>query len=64
MSDFEPLLDEPNTCGHLGISYSTLRGLRRAGAGPRYVRVGGSIRYRLRDIEAWLDANTTGGARP
>ncbi len=30
--------------------------------GPRYARVGRYRRYRWADVEAWLDANTVGGA--
>lgn len=32
--------------------------LRYRGGGPAFVRMGGRIRYRREDIEAWIDANT------
>lgn len=32
--------------------------LRYRGGGPAFIRMGGRIRYRREDIEAWIDANT------
>ena len=29
---------------------------------PRYIRVGSLIRYRMADVQAWLDRNATGAA--
>ncbi len=46
-----------------GLSIDTLRRYRRAGTGPVYVRIGtkqGPIRYRIADLDAWLQANTFG----
>ncbi|EGJ73558.1 hypothetical protein STTU_0769 [Streptomyces sp. Tu6071] len=41
----------------LGISLQAVYHLNHSGAGPRYSRVGGKvIRYRLADVEAWLDS--------
>lgn len=42
----------------LGVQRSTLDNWRWSGAGPRYVKVGGRVRYRLADLAAWLDAQT------
>lgn len=28
--------------------------------GPAYVRIGHNIRYRMRDLEAWLESRTVG----
>jgi predicted DNA-binding transcriptional regulator AlpA len=44
----------------LGIPVATLRTWRsrRRGYGPRAVQVGGSIRYRLDDLLAWIEAHT------
>jgi len=36
----------------------TLDNWRSQGRGPRYVRVGGRIAYRLKDLQAWMDAQT------
>jgi excisionase family DNA binding protein len=45
----------------LGVRPNTLEQWRCAGKyGLRYLRVGRLIRYRLRDLEAWLDAHCVG----
>lgn len=40
----------------LGVEPSTLANWRWNGRGPRYIRVGGRIRYRLMDLAHWLDS--------
>jgi predicted site-specific integrase-resolvase len=42
----------------IGVNAATLKSWRRKGIGPPYVRFGNRVRYRLCDIEAWLDAHT------
>jgi predicted DNA-binding transcriptional regulator AlpA len=42
----------------LGIEESTLANWRWNGRGPRYVRVGRRVRYRLADLAEWLDQQT------
>lgn len=44
----------------LGVPVATLRTWRsrRRGYGPRAVQVGGSVRYRLADLLAWIDEHT------
>lgn len=42
----------------LGISEQTLRIHRIKGGGVRFVKVGRLVRYRKRDLEAYLDART------
>jgi predicted DNA-binding transcriptional regulator AlpA len=37
-------------------SVRTLQTWRLLGRGPRYVKVGRAVRYRIADIEAWLAA--------
>lgn len=47
----------------LGLSRGTLANWRAEGRGPRYIKSGKQILYRVSDIEAWLDAQpTVGGA--
>jgi len=43
---------------YLRSSTSTLSKWRLFGTGPRYVTLGRLIRYRRRDLDAWLDGNT------
>ena len=51
-------LSAREAAGYLGISETTLYALTRAGAVP-HVRVGKAIRYRVRDLERYLEAQTT-----
>ena len=37
----------------VGLSPRTLDTYRCTGAGPRYYRFGGSVRYRVKDLDAW-----------
>ena len=41
-----------------GTSAGRLANMRSAGIGPKYCKIGTSIRYRLSDIEAYEEANT------
>ena len=43
----------------LGLTRRAMEERRRRGSGPPYIRVGGStVRYRLADLEEWLDERT------
>jgi predicted DNA-binding transcriptional regulator AlpA len=49
----------------LGVTEATLADWRYRGRhGPAFVKVGRLVRYRLEDLDAWLDAQRTAGARP
>jgi len=49
----------------LGVSVSTVRRWRLTGAGPRWIRIGGSsIRYPIADLEAYLANLPSGGGLP
>ena len=58
----DPLLNQAEVCEALRLSKSSLARMRKAGTGPVWVRVGGSIRYR----KSALDVMTVvrGAARP
>lgn len=45
----------------LGLSRGTLANWRTEGRGPRYVKSGKQILYRVSDLEAWLDAQPSAG---
>lgn len=53
----DPLLLTQEAAAILRRSVSSMNKWRGDGRGPRYVRVGGSIRYRLSDIRAFIAAN-------
>lgn len=44
-----------------GISRRFLEISASNGAGPRFVRVGRLVRYRVADIETWIEANSSDG---
>lgn len=37
---------------------NTIEGWRVKGIGPRYVKIGRLVRYRIEDVEAWLEKQT------
>ena len=45
----------------LQIPMATLRFWRWAGRGPRFRRLGRSVRYRAEDLEAWIATRPEGG---
>ena len=43
---------------YLGISDETLRKYRMRGNGPKYLKLGRAVRYKLEDVLEWLDSQT------
>ena len=43
----------------LRLGKSTLDRMRLTGEGPRYCKLGGAVRYRRADLEAWLESRLT-----
>lgn len=61
--EIEPgALPEPAAAKFLGIGSRTLFALRKAGTGPKYVRIGRSLRYPTHLLREWLTAQAEGGA--
>jgi len=54
------LIDEPALANRLGVSRSTLQSWRYSGRGPRFIKLGRMVRYRVADVDAYLNANTHG----
>jgi excisionase family DNA binding protein len=50
----QPLLTQKQGAELLRLSERTLERLRVSGTGPKFIRIGHSIRYRQSDVEAWL----------
>jgi predicted DNA-binding transcriptional regulator AlpA len=42
----------------LGTTVGTLAYWRYMGKGPKFIKLGRSVRYRESDVNAWLDAQT------
>lgn len=52
------LLSLAELADYLGWSTSTIYNRRYRGADlPRSIRIGGQVRYRLSDVEQWLETN-------
>ena len=61
-STAEVWLTRPQLAERLQISVKTLAQWATKGTGPRYARPGGgNARYRLSDVEAWEEAQFSGG---
>jgi hypothetical protein len=56
--DDDALLVEIRAAELLSLSSRTLQAWRIKGEGPAFVRAGRAIRYRRRDLLAWMDAQT------
>ncbi len=56
--DDDALLNEAQAAQFLSLSVRTLQAWRIRTVGPRHVRAGRAIRYRRRDLIAWIDAHT------
>ncbi len=55
-----PLLTETEAAALLGLKVATLRRWRWAGKGPRFLKIGGAVRYDPADLEAFMrDARRT-----
>ena len=50
-----PVLTLSQLATQLGVTAQTLYDLRSQGRGPRGFRVGRELRFRVREVEAWLE---------
>ncbi len=56
----ERLMNVAEVASWLGVAEGTLR-WRHVHRGPRSLSVGGAVRYRASDIEAWLESGVKRG---
>lgn len=54
----QPSAKLPNdaAASYLGKSGSWLNKMRAAGKGPRYMKIGGRVLYRVADLDAYVDS--------
>ena len=52
------LVDNKQAADIIGVHYLTLQNWRSTGKSPKFIKVGRSVRYRLSDLKAWLEAKT------
>ncbi len=50
------LLNENEVAGTLNVKVATLRRWRWAGKGPRFLKIGGAVRYDPADLQAFIEA--------
>lgn len=57
-AEISPLLNEHDVARITRLSVSTVRRWRheRAGRGPRYLKIGSTVRYRPADVAAFIDS--------
>lgn len=53
------LMTTPELCEYLKVSAHRVYTWRTQGVGPKAIRVGGTLRWRLSDVEKWLDENSS-----
>ncbi|MGO3152364.1 MAG: helix-turn-helix transcriptional regulator [Galactobacter sp.] len=57
----DKLFTPPQLAEHFGVTVQKLAQDRYLGRGPKFIKLGHSVRYRESDVLAWLDANTHEG---
>lgn len=56
MTHRHDLLTTQQAAHHIALSPRTLERYRVTGEGPPFLKVGRLVRYRIRDLDVWLDA--------
>jgi hypothetical protein len=54
-TDPKTLLNQKLAALYLGVSVRTMEGWRLRGGGPLYSKLGSCVRYRLGDLDAFVD---------
>ncbi|WP_309065343.1 helix-turn-helix transcriptional regulator [Microbacterium sp.] len=60
--ELPPLATVRDVSAFTKVSLPTLARYRADGTGPRFIRIGRSVRYRREDVLAWLDSLASGEA--
>ncbi len=60
---FQGLLNEYDVARMTGLSVASVRRWRLFRQGPRYLKIGAAVRYRLEDVNAWLERCPSGGGQ-
>ncbi len=55
MRESQNLLDTESAASVLGVKAGTLEVWRTYGKGPKFLKIGRSVRYRRQDLEAYLE---------
>jgi predicted DNA-binding transcriptional regulator AlpA len=57
----ETLLNEHDVARITGLSVASVRRWRLLRQGPKYLKIGAAVRYRIEEVRAWLETRPTGG---
>lgn len=60
----DPVLDQGQVSAWLGVPVATLADWRHRRIGPPSCRIGRHVRYRLHDLEEWLDQQVQPNREP
>lgn len=52
----ENILTTVEAADYVRLKKPTLERFRLTGEGPKFLKLGGAVRYRRPDLDAWLDA--------
>lgn len=59
----DPLMTTAEAAVFLNFPEATVKDWRRQRTGPAYIKINGAqVRYRVSDLNAWLDSQTVGAA--
>ena len=53
------ILTTKEAAAYVRLGKPTLERFRLSGDGPRYCKLGGAVRYRRSDLDAWLESRLT-----
>ena len=59
----DSLLSDYDLAQLTGFSVHTIRRWRLLKQGPRYIKIGSSVRYRPEDVTSWLESGPTSGGQ-
>ena len=52
------LIDTVQLAEYLGNEVNTCEGWRLKGIGPQYIKVGRLVRYRIENVDQWIESQT------
>lgn len=58
------MIDQREVARMLGVGWTTVRNWRHSGAGPLAIKLNRCVRYRRRDVEAWVSSKELSGPSP
>lgn len=56
MRNSTPLMRPRQAAEHLGVAVASLAKWRVSGDGPEFLKLGAAVRYRMQDLDAWVES--------